>query len=290
MGASRPGRRSGAICSLLLAVVAVSAARGAAVCTGDCDSSGTVSVNELITAVRASLDGPTAVRCDAADADGDGAVSVDELVTAVAASFTDCGALPLPTATPTRTATRTPSATPTPSFTINPSPTPTPTVTPPARVDGLWQEDDTRLVASSCDPRVESVRAQLFPLQACDFPVAQEGARVTFRKECRPARNYEASVDENGVVTGSTTIRAAQQGCSIRLEVSFSYEMGRSPTTGTYTLLWSFPASCRPLTDCEQTLRTSLTKDAGPANGGDAGRSLPRRPFSVLDPRFWLRG
>jgi hypothetical protein len=128
------------------------------------------------------------------------------------------------------------------------------------RVDGLWHEDETRLIASSCDPLVEEVRLQLFPLKECEFPIVQEGGRVTFRKACRPARDYEAEVDASGVVTGTTAIRSAQQGCVINLEVRFSYAMATSPTSGGYTLLWNFSSSCRPLLSCEQALRTVLTR------------------------------
>jgi hypothetical protein len=104
------------------------------------------------------------------------------------------------------------------------------------------------------------VRLQLFPLNECEFPVVQEGSRATFSKECRPKRDYEADVDLNGVVTGTTLVRVAQQGCRIELEVLFSYAMGTSPTSGDYTLRWVFSSSCRPLLSCEQTLRTTLTR------------------------------
>jgi hypothetical protein len=143
---------------------------------------------------------------------------------------------------------------------VTPSFTPTPTETPPPRVDGLWHEDDTRLVSMNCDPLVEEVRLQLFPLRECDFPIVQNGDRVTFSKDCRPELDYEADVDTNGVVSGATTIRAAQQGCRINLEVRYVYAMGSSPTSGDYTLLWQFTSSCRPLRSCEQVMQTTLTR------------------------------
>lgn len=247
---------------LILGVVAVCApATRARACSADCDSNGKVSPAELIVAVRRSLSFDSATQCEAADDDDDGTVSIDELVAAVAASFTDCGTLPLPTATPTFTGTATPTATPTPTFTVTPTQSATPTSTPAVRVDGVWLEDDTRIIESSCDGRVEDVRAQLFPLNPCLLPFAQQGDQVTFDRPCRPARAFEGSIDANGVVTGTEMIRASQQGCVITLEVHFSLAMATSPAVGNYTLLWGFAPSCRPLVDCTQTLTTRLARE-----------------------------
>jgi hypothetical protein len=61
-------------------------------CIGDCDGSGGVSVDELLTGIRLALDsGPPIESCGAFDRDRDRSVSVDELVGAVAAALGGCG-------------------------------------------------------------------------------------------------------------------------------------------------------------------------------------------------------
>ncbi|MGH7788175.1 MAG: FG-GAP repeat protein [Candidatus Binatia bacterium] len=60
-------------------------------CVGDCSGDGTVSIAELITAVRIALGAEPIDLCPAADRDGNGAVSVGELIGAVNASLGGCG-------------------------------------------------------------------------------------------------------------------------------------------------------------------------------------------------------
>jgi hypothetical protein len=63
-----------------------------AVCGGDCDASGGVSIDELITAVRIDLGEAGGALCAAIDLNSDGVVSVDELVGAVAHALDGCPA------------------------------------------------------------------------------------------------------------------------------------------------------------------------------------------------------
>ena len=120
-----------------------------AICVGDCDGSGDVSVNEIIIGVNIALGLAPATMCEAMDRNGDGMVSIDELLAAVNAALDGCPALPTPTVSPTSSPTNTPTsalpatstATFTPSRTGTPSPTPsltptsaTPSVTPTATV------------------------------------------------------------------------------------------------------------------------------------------------------------
>ena len=63
----------------------------AAQCAGDCDRSGGVAVNELVTAVSIALGEATLAQCGAADVDRNGRVSIDELVTAVDRALNGCG-------------------------------------------------------------------------------------------------------------------------------------------------------------------------------------------------------
>ncbi len=59
-------------------------------CAGDCDASGTVTIDELITLVRIALDRATASECQNGDTDASGTVEIDELVTAVQKSLNGC--------------------------------------------------------------------------------------------------------------------------------------------------------------------------------------------------------
>jgi cysteine-rich repeat protein len=59
-------------------------------CLGDCDDSGEVTVDELITLVNIALGTTDMAECDAGDADSDGEVTVDELVRAVHAALVGC--------------------------------------------------------------------------------------------------------------------------------------------------------------------------------------------------------
>lgn len=62
----------------------------AAVCAGDCDSDGTVTIEELIGGVAIALASAPADACTALDANGDGIVRIDELLRAVKAALSGC--------------------------------------------------------------------------------------------------------------------------------------------------------------------------------------------------------
>lgn len=92
-----------ALCALVITAVlmALPSYGGAPVCSGDCDGDGVVQVNELVAAVRATLEPGELEACASADADGDGLVSVAELVAAVNGALNGCaGLLRTPTPTP----------------------------------------------------------------------------------------------------------------------------------------------------------------------------------------------
>lgn len=92
---------------LLLAAVVPAAAHR---CTGDCDASDTITINELIVGVRIALEQLPLDVCPQFDADLDFRVSIAELFVAVNNHFTYCGhgSPPTPTSTPTPTRTPTP--------------------------------------------------------------------------------------------------------------------------------------------------------------------------------------
>ena len=60
------------------------------VCTGDCDGSGDVTVNEIITLVNIALGSADISTCMAGDANKDGQITVDEILTAVNNALNGC--------------------------------------------------------------------------------------------------------------------------------------------------------------------------------------------------------
>jgi uncharacterized protein len=107
--------RSGVAGALTLALLLGSGARPArAACTGDCDASGEVTVDDLLVMVNVSLDAAAVASCPAGDENGDGDVTIDELVTAVNHLLVGC---PIDaTATPTGTPAASPTPTTIPTF------------------------------------------------------------------------------------------------------------------------------------------------------------------------------
>jgi hypothetical protein len=118
----------------LVFVALASAPSSSAVCTGDCDADGRVTVDELLTAVGAALHGLPVESCEPADANGDGRLSIADLVLGVARALDGCPPDETPTTgepdgpTPTVSEAPSPAATDTPAGT--PTETPTPTITP----------------------------------------------------------------------------------------------------------------------------------------------------------------
>jgi hypothetical protein len=108
--------------ALLVFAVAVRAVPGAAVCSGDCDGNGNVTVGELISGVNIALGHADVAVCRACDSDDSGDVKVGELVAAVNSALHGCPVATTPTATP-----------PSPTATISAT-APTATETPTAPV------------------------------------------------------------------------------------------------------------------------------------------------------------
>lgn len=63
---------------------------GGSTCTGDCDNSGTVTVDEIVRMVNIALGQQPITNCPAADSNGDGSVTVDEIVKAVNNALNGC--------------------------------------------------------------------------------------------------------------------------------------------------------------------------------------------------------
>lgn len=66
------------------------ATQGTTSCFGDCNGSGDVAVNELVTMVNIALDRAGLETCPSGDTDGSGTILVNELVTAVNYALRGC--------------------------------------------------------------------------------------------------------------------------------------------------------------------------------------------------------
>lgn len=71
-------------------IAGADACAAAAVCSGDCNGDGTVTIDEVLRQVGILLGDVLVANCPAADADGSGTVTVDELVTAVNNALGGC--------------------------------------------------------------------------------------------------------------------------------------------------------------------------------------------------------
>jgi outer membrane protein assembly factor BamB len=78
----------------LSAAALVIAPRPSFACAGDCNGDGTVTIDELLRAVRIALNDASVDTCDAADNNLDGKVTVDDLVLAVGKALQGCGSGP----------------------------------------------------------------------------------------------------------------------------------------------------------------------------------------------------
>ena len=59
-------------------------------CAGDCDSSGAVTVNEVITLVNVALGTGPLAHCEVGDGNGDRQITIDELIIAVMNALAGC--------------------------------------------------------------------------------------------------------------------------------------------------------------------------------------------------------
>src|SRR5215468_2107523 len=122
--------RAATALALLGAVLAATSA--GAVCPGDCDGSGDVSISELVKGVNIALGTSPLSDCPAFNTNGDDMVSVSELVAAVNAALNGC-----PPESPTATVTATATVPSSPTITATPAATPTATL----NVDPIFPAD-----------------------------------------------------------------------------------------------------------------------------------------------------
>jgi len=155
----------------LILLIALLVRPAGAVCPGDCNGDGNVTVNEIIQAVSIALGQASAATCRAIDRDADGSVSISELLAAVNALLGGCPPEPTVTAvqsTPTQ-AQATPTATPTSSETPQPTATDTPNeppVLPTASIYRTYPGFDVRLPIGATDPGGGAVQCMASDLPA----------------------------------------------------------------------------------------------------------------------------
>ena len=81
--------------ALLLWMCALAQSAGAVVpCTGDCNDSATVTIDEIITMVDAALGSAPVSACTAGDADENGQITIDEIMTAMTKALSGCFTAP----------------------------------------------------------------------------------------------------------------------------------------------------------------------------------------------------
>ena len=80
---------------IAVACVLFCAGRAAALCAGDCDGDGSVSIAELITGVVQSLAPDSPLACPAIDGNADETVTIDELIVAVNSALSGCPPAPV---------------------------------------------------------------------------------------------------------------------------------------------------------------------------------------------------
>lgn len=83
-------KRLGQAIAASLILSALAAGSATAICVGDCNSDGQVTIDELVTMVNIALGTQPVATCSAGDANRDGEVTIDEIVTGVNHALSGC--------------------------------------------------------------------------------------------------------------------------------------------------------------------------------------------------------
>lgn len=196
--------------------------------------------------------------CPSFDADSSGEITVNEIVTSVADALYGCGVRP--THTPTPSPTRTPTITSTPTLTatsrVTPTNTPTPAATP--GIAGAWIEDDFRLVSSSCPRQVtDAIEEEVSDVFPCEYDVSVTGDRATIT-DCQ-ANVLEWELDPSGVAHAMIQESQSQSGCTVTIVGTSTIDLSRSPTTETDVFDVDLQGRCS-FGDCSLTIETTWTR------------------------------
>jgi hypothetical protein len=180
------------IAAFLLVLLLPLRAPAALPCSGDCDGSGQLTVDELVRAVAIALGGLNLDVCPNIDVSEDGRVTVEEVIIATGFALNGCP----PPDTPTATATDTPTRTGTPTITATRTRTPTPTDT----ASGTATATPTATPTGNRPPELtcrEVYRTyQGFPIEFVIEANDSNDNGVTFTSDSLPAG---ATLDESGL-------------------------------------------------------------------------------------------
>ena len=132
-------------------------------CTGDCDGTGRVTIDELIAAVNVALGRLPIEGCQAIDRNADGRARIDELIQAVRNGVDQC-----PVAPPTATHAARPTASPTPA--------PVPTATGSPTATHLETDTPTRTVTRTRTPTRTGTRLPTASSQLRDVALGTQAA------------------------------------------------------------------------------------------------------------------
>ncbi len=267
--------------ALLLIVLLMTTPAVAQPCAGDCDGSGAVAIDELITGVRIALGDAPVTACAAFDANADGSVGIEELVRAVTAALSGCPAAPTPTATLDVTATPTVEATTTPESTTTPQDTATPeaTVTPIATasatptippIDGSWVEAALTVTGSTCDESIACddgamtftcfFQGELADRGPCEQEVLRTGDDTVRVSDCS-GQVVDGELAADGTIRLVFPPASEGDGCIITLPaVTATVATGTSPITAVYTFDIEFSGAACPLPACTITAAGEWTR------------------------------
>jgi len=212
------------LCSIMLTTLLdTGAGTAAAACVGDCNGDGEVAVNELVAMVNIALETAPTSQCRAGDANSDGAITVAEIVTAVSRALNGCS----------------------------------------VNVSGTWVQSDVAIESSSCAPDVNDMLQDEIDAGGfdCIYTVTQNGHRVTAREDCGDGEiaTATATVDDQGVITATSTDKETIDGCTISSNMAFAVDASVSPTTLHVTYDFRFSSKCG-LANCRLMLRAPWTR------------------------------
>jgi CSLREA domain-containing protein len=192
-------------------------------CTGDCDGTGSVTVDEIITLVNIALGNAAVSDCDVGDANDDGQITVDEILTAVNVALNGC---PIPD------------------------------------VSGTRQRDQAAIVSSTCaagvNARVQnSINAGEWN---CTYDIAQSGPNLTITETCPDGTDtFPGTVDNTGHITVLRTEQETEGSCTFTQASRFEANGGASSSTGTGRLQFDFSTGCA-FTDCEMVVESRFSR------------------------------
>jgi len=252
-------------CSLALAsVLAVGLAAGlpprrahaAAICVGDCDGNGEVTVNEIVVLVNIVLGVGAPSACPDGIPPGVD-VDVTLVIQAVANDLTNCPSQPTVTATATAT--------------VRPTPINTPmggcSSANPLNVAGTYNFSVGGIDSSTCPSELtDAIEEQLTQIQPGTETVTQQGAVVALESD------LSGCVDDQGNVTAAFEPESAtQNGCTVTITGSLTVHLKNNPSHGGLTAVVNVSSGCHAgFSRCMVVVGIDVDK-IGPAQARRAG-------------------